>query len=210
MANGTANREARELSSEPKLMLTLDKGVISAKEFSWVSNGLIGCDALQTDGSRRLFAENAHPTELEFYGLDESIRTLPFAEKKLMVFKATGLDDRDELPWLECDSTGEPIEGQVEFDLLDAWLDKIITFEDERYYSWGSRTASQYAPGFELMNLLSAKDQNDLGLREVDRGGPASSVPCVAMSASVQKFNQLMEARRLPYVMVDDEGAIES
>jgi hypothetical protein len=60
------------------------------------------------------------------------------------------------------------------------------------------------------MGLLSAKDQNDLGLREVDRGGPASSVPCVAMTASVQKFNQLMEARRLPYVMVDDEGVIES
>ena len=67
----------------------------------------------------------------------------------------------------------------------------------------------EFTPGFELMGLLSA-NQNDLGLREVDRGGPASSVPCVAMTASVQKFNHLMEARRLPYVMVDDEGAIES
>jgi hypothetical protein len=35
------------------------------------------------------------------------------------------------------------------------------------------------------MNLLSAEDRNDLGLRSVDRDGPASSVPCVAMTASV-------------------------
>jgi hypothetical protein len=210
MANNTANKEAGELSSEdPKLMLTLDEGVISAKEFSWVSGGLIGCDALQTDGSRRLFAENAGPTELEFYGLDESIRTLAFAEKKLRVFEATGLADGDELPWLEYDSKGEPVEGQVESDLLDAWFDKIVPDSDDRYESWGSRTASQYAPGFELMDLLSAKDRNDLGLCEVDRGGPASSVPCVAMTASVQKFNQLMKARRLPYVMVDAKGPIE-
>jgi hypothetical protein len=211
MANTTANKEARELSSDPKLMLTLDEaGVISVKEFSWVSGDLIGCTALQTDGSRRLFAENASPTEREFYGLDESIRTLAFAEKKLRVLKATGLgDDRDELPWLEYDSNGEPVEGQVESDLLDASFDKIVSSWDDRYESWGARTASQYAAGFELMDLLSAKDRNDLGLCEVDWGGPASSVPCVAMTASVQKFNQLMEARRLPYVMVDDKGPTE-
>jgi hypothetical protein len=74
-----------------------------------------------------------------------------------MVFKATGLDDRDVLPWLEYDSAGEPIEGQVESDLLDAWFDKTIPFDDPRYESWGSRTASQYAPGFELMGLLGPK-----------------------------------------------------
>jgi hypothetical protein len=60
------------------------------------------------------------------------------------------------------------------------------------------------------MSLLNAKDRDDLGLYEADLGGPASSVPCVAMTASIEKFNQLMEARRLPYVMIDDEGASES
>lgn len=211
MPNDTAKRAANELrSKDPKLMLTLEGNVISAKEYSWVSGGLIGCDALLTDGSRRLFAVNESPTELEFYGLDDLIRTIPFEKKRLLVFEATGLDERDELPWLKYDSTGEPAERQVEADLLDAWLAKIITFDDERYYSWGSRTASQFAPGFELMSLLSAKDRNDLGLHEVDQGGPASSVPCVAMTASIEKFNKLMEKLHLPYVMLDNEGAIES
>jgi hypothetical protein len=191
-------------------MLTLDSRAISAKEFSWVSGGLIGCDALQTDGSRRLFAENEHPTELEFYGLDASVRALAFADKKQLALKATGLDDQDQLPWLEYDSSGNLIAGQVEADLLDAWFDKTITGDDERYYTWGSRTASQFAPGFEVMNLLDAKDRNDLGLHEVDLGGPASSVPAVAMTESLEKFNKLMEERSLPYVMVDDEGAVES
>jgi hypothetical protein len=29
------------------------------------------------------------------------------------------------------------------------------------------------------------------------------------MTAGIEKLNQLMEVRRLPYIMVDDEGAIE-
>jgi hypothetical protein len=86
----------------------------------------------RTDGSSRLFAEDENPTELEFYGLDESIRTLALEKEKLLVFKATGLDDRDELPWLEYNSAGNPVEGQNESDLLDARLGKPITFEDER------------------------------------------------------------------------------
>jgi hypothetical protein len=30
------------------------------------------------------------------------------------------------------------------------------------------------------------------------------------MTAGIEEFNQLMEARRLPYIMVDDEGTIEA
>src|SRR5262249_24608394 len=126
MANNTAanaEREARN-TKEPKLLLTLEDNVISAKEYSWVSGGLIGCTALMTDGSRRLFAENENPTELEFYGLDESIRPLALDEKKRRIFEATGFVERDELPWLEYDSEGNHVEGQDEAYLLDAWLSK--------------------------------------------------------------------------------------
>ena len=138
------------------------------------------------------------------------VRTFSFEEKKLRVLEATGLDDRDELPWLSYDSSGDLVVGQIESDLLDAWLDKEITLEDERLDSWGAYEASQFSPGFELMGLLDDKDRNYLGLHVVDQGGPASSVPCVSMTSAVDIFNRLMELRRLPYVMVDDEGAIES
>jgi hypothetical protein len=126
MSKRTDTKDVRAPSSEDaKLMLTVEGNVISAKEFSWVSGGLMGCAALQTDGSRRLFAVNDEPTELEFYGLDKSIRTLAFKDRKLLVFEAAGLDDRDELPWLEYDNSGAPVEGQIETDLLDVWLDKV-------------------------------------------------------------------------------------
>jgi hypothetical protein len=128
----------------PKLMLTLEGNVIAAKQFSWVSDDyLIGCTALLTDGSKRLFAEVACPTESQFYGLDDSIHALRFEEKRKLVFNATGLDDRDELPWLENDNAGNPIDGQVESDLLAAWLLKTVTFSDARHEYWGSRTTSQ-------------------------------------------------------------------
>jgi hypothetical protein len=199
-------------NDSPTLMLTLEgKGkVICAKQFSWVSDGLIGCVAFCTDGSGRLFAEVEHPTESQFYGFDESIHTLPFEEKKQRVCDVTGLDERDELPWLEYDEVGNPIEGQVEAKLLEAWLLKTITFDDERYYTWGSRTASQYAPGFEIMNILNAADRENLGLYQVDLGGPGSTVPCVAMTASIDRFNQIMKVCNLPYIMVDDEGPNEA
>jgi hypothetical protein len=121
--------------------------------------------------------------------------------------RATGLDDRDELPWLEYDNAGNSIHGQIEPDLLEAWLFKTVS--DDRLENWGSHTASQYAPGFEIINSLDATDSRSLGLHEVDLGGPASSVPCVAITASIDEFNQMIRARGLPYVMVDDEGPIE-
>jgi hypothetical protein len=53
-------------------------------------------------------------------------------------------------------------------------------------------------PGFEIINSLDATDSRSLGLHEVDLGGPASSVPCVAMTASIDEFNQMMQVRALP------------
>ena len=97
--------------------------IIAAREFEWVSDdNLIGCKALLTDGSERLYTEVACPTESEFYYLDDSIHALPFEEKRKLVLAATGLDDREELPWLEYDSDGSLKDGQVESDLLEAWL----------------------------------------------------------------------------------------
>jgi hypothetical protein len=175
----------------PKLMLTLDGNAISAKEFWWVSGELCGCAALLTDGSERLFTEVAFPTEAQFYFLDESIHALPFEEKRKMVLEVTGLDDRDELPWLKYDDAGNTIDEQIEPDLLEAWLFKTVS--DDRLENWGSHTASQYAAGFEIINSLDATDSRSLGLHEVDLGGPASSVPCVAITASIDEFNQMMD-----------------
>jgi hypothetical protein len=136
----------------PKLMLTLEDGnVISAKKFSWVLSGEVcGCVALLTDGSERLFTE-AFPTESQYYGLDESIHALPFEEKRKRVLEATGLDNRDELPWLKYDDAGDPIDEQIEPDLLEAWLFKTVSATDARNEYLGSYTASQYAPGFDLV-----------------------------------------------------------
>lgn len=189
-----------------KILLTLYNGIIAARRFRWVSGGLIGISAMQTDGSTRLYAVDEEPTKLIFLGLDENILCLPYNEiKKILLTKLYLMDELDELPWLNYDKDGLLAEGQVEAEAVVAWLKSKVSIDDDGYENWGAQSASEYAPGFEIMCQLSHQDIENLGLREVDLGGPASSVPAVAIQATVDEFNSLMNLRKLPYFAQDCE-----
>jgi hypothetical protein len=54
---------------ESKVLLTLENGAIVAKEYTWVSNGIMGIAALCEDGTCRLFAVDENPTYGQFYGI---------------------------------------------------------------------------------------------------------------------------------------------
>jgi hypothetical protein len=194
------------MQDRAKLLLTLYNGIIAARRFRWISGGLLGIDAMQTDGSSRLFAVTDEPTELMYLGLDENVLSLPYSKlKEILSHIFRPIDESDELPWLSYDDHGNPIAGQVESEAIIKWLTRKVEIGDERYESWGARSASEYAPGFEIMRSLSQLDIDTLGLREVDLGGPASSVPAISTHASINEFNNLMNLRKLPYVVVDDE-----
>jgi hypothetical protein len=59
------------------------------------------------------------------------------------------------------------------------------------------------------MASLPVEDVKRLGFRERNRGGPASSVPCVSTRASVAELNAVIAAHGLPFLVVDDEGPQE-
>lgn len=195
--------------NQPKVMLTLDGSAISVKRFSWLSGEYIGCLALRTDGSYVAFSEKASPTEAEYYGLDDMPQSLSFDEKKIFVMEAIGISDEDEIPWLADDNDRASFSLERERLLLDEWLNREIPITDDRLYVWGERTASQYAVGFKIVKALKESDRIALGLREIDLGGPASSVPAVAMKATIEEFNRTMQANELPYLLIDDEGPLE-
>ena len=194
---------------QPNLILTLDGSAISVKQYSWLSGEYIGCLAMRTDGSYVAFSEKASPTEAQYYGLEKMPKSLSFDEKKIFVMEAVGISDEDDLPWLEDDNDQASLSSEKEQLLLDQWLNREVPIIDDRLYVWGERTASQYAVGFEILNALSASDRTTLGLREIDLGGPASSVPAVEMGATIEEFNRIMQANQLPYLMIDDEGPLE-
>jgi hypothetical protein len=56
------------------------------------------------------------------------------------------------------------------------------------------------------MDALSIDEQETLGLRDQDMGGPASSVPCVTTTADLEELNDIIGRKKLPFVFVDEEG----
>ncbi len=56
------------MSDEPKVLLTLENGdIIVCKRFGYLGDNLIGAIADCDDGSQRLFAVDAEPTNAQFY-----------------------------------------------------------------------------------------------------------------------------------------------
>jgi hypothetical protein len=65
---------------EPKMMLTLEGNVIAAKEYSWLSDDLMGCAVSLTDDSKRLLPRQRAPQRPS--STIWKIRSTPFHLKK--------------------------------------------------------------------------------------------------------------------------------
>jgi hypothetical protein len=193
------------MSDQSKVLLTLDDGdIIVAKRFGYVDGGLMGIHAECDDGTFTLFAVKSNPTNAEFHEI-EVPADASYEEKKKAVEDATGWESDDEFPWLDTDENGDAVPGMDTLERINNWLNAEIELEMLEY--WGQREAGEYAPGFALMDALSDDEQLALGLREQDLGGPASSVPCVTTTATLEKLNEIIAANALPFIFVDDEGS---
>jgi hypothetical protein len=163
---------------------------------------VVKCD----DGSDRLFVDKSCAgTNRDLYDIEVSDNAT-YAQTKKAVEAATGWTEDEQFPWLEIDQTGAVIPGTATFERISRWLDAEPNPVDLEY--WG-RTATQYAPGFDLMSSLTDDEQRALQMSEADLGSPASSVPCVMTGASISELNWMLSHKGLPYVFVDADGPEE-
>jgi hypothetical protein len=191
------------MSDGPRVLLTFERrGIIVAKQFGYVDGGIRGVVAVCDDGSSRLFAVKSDPTNAEFYKI-KIVANASQDDQRKAVEDATRWSE-DEFPWVETDSKGDVIEGTDTLGRMNAWLNAETKLENLEY--WGLELAGQYAPGFAIRKALSSDEQSTLGLREVDLGGPISSVPCIFTTASIDELNKILAAKKLPFVFIDDEG----
>jgi hypothetical protein len=181
-------------------------GVIAAQEWTDVQSAdELGIAARCDDGTNAFYVDKARPTFRDVFAITVA-DTAPYDEKRKAVLEATGWDFPEEFLWLSTDDEGEVIPGTDTDETLTGWLNSEVTYGDD--YScgllerWSSHTSTIYAPGFALMNSLTGAEIRELGLRHADLGGPASSVPCVASTATIEKLNQVLSARGLPFVFV--------
>ena len=190
----------------PRVLLKLENGIVVAKEYSFVSGGLIGIRALCDNGDTKLYAVDANPTYSQFYGIDIA-PSATFELLRKTSLNATGLSEADELPWVDYERSGNAIPGTDTAERLMGWLSSCLGHNDDLLEGWGQQEAGEYAPGFELMWALPKSEIKRLKMREADLSGPASTVLCVRTGASAEDLNAAIAAASLPFLLVNDVGS---
>lgn len=205
-----------QITPSPRMLLTLDGGAVAAKYFALLYSDepgslidVVGIAAELEDGTNAsLVCENLNPTFRDYYGIRVS-DDATYEDKKAAIRDATGWADFDEFPWVEIDETGEAIPGTDSDVSISRWLDQPID-DQELYIDWITRNVpDRYTPGFDIYRRLQPSEITELGLKCADLGGPASSVPCVSTSATIERLNAVLSRASLPYVFSDDAGSEE-
>ena len=199
-----------------RVLLTLDDQVISAKYFSYVFDETGDCCGVRVAAENEesaYYVVEGNPTCADYYEIAVA-DDATYDEKKRAILAATGWTLEEEFDWLETDEQGEVVPGTDTDATITQWLRRpLMEFGGEPYidfyFSYGSRTSTQYTPGFIILDSLPADEREALQIRESDLGGPASSVPCVSTKASIHELNWALKRNGLPFVFVDAEGSDE-
>jgi hypothetical protein len=196
----------RPCAEASRVLLALDRGVIVAADFDYVDdNGLNGVIVRCDDGGSESYLVDS-PTMAEYYGL-EWPEGASYEEKKQAVMAAAGWDYDEECEWLQVEENGDALPEYETDEVIDAWLDSLISDVDiDRYLHFGERISTEYTPGFIIWDALTEEHRARLGLRESDLGGPASSVPCISTDASIDELNEALEQHGLPFTFFDEDG----
>ena len=183
--------------------LVLEDDVPVAREFSFIDgpDGESGVSVRCSDGSWSCYVQSMEPTEREFHGIKLPEGRMLYARKRALVIDQADLDP-DDLPWVEYDAAGSPVPGTDSAARLEAWLDQVVS--DERLENWLDARVSEYGVVLDILEALPPAVITTLGLRKVDLGGPASSVPAVQMTGSPERFNWVMLKHKLPFAIVSE------
>ena len=199
-----------------RVLLTLNGEVISAKSFSYVfdeTGDCCGVCVVAENEDSEFYVVDGNPTIADYYEIalaDDAT----YDEKKRAILAATGCTCEEEHDWLEMDDQGEVVPGTDTDATITQWLRRPLMESGREpyldfYFSYGSRTSTQYTPGFLILESLPADEREALQIRESDLGSPASSVPCVSTKAAIHELNWALQRYGLPFVFVDAEGSEE-
>jgi hypothetical protein len=199
-------------SSTPRVLITLCRGIIAVRYFSWLSSSdkdaaldPVGISAQREDEGRELFVcDNLNPTFRDLYGINVP-DTASYEQKKAATLRATGWEFEEEFRWLTVDQNGDVVPGTDTDETITRWLNCKVDDIDE-LCSWCTKNVpDEYYPGRIIYNALTPDERLTLGLVWADLGGPASTVPCVKVTASIEELNSVLAAKGLPFVVLDDE-----
>lgn len=196
-----------------KVLLILVDQIITAKHYSYIfgdtNQDYLGvCVATENDDSVMYCIEDS-PTIADYYGIAVD-HDASYGEKKQAILSATGWGHKEEFEWLFPDHDGlAPAKPDTDQTITE-WLRKPLAkcmrepYLDF-YYGLLAREASEHTPGFLILRSLPSEARMELGIAEVDKGGPASSVPCVKALASIKDLNLAMEYHKLPFAFTQDD-----
>lgn len=192
--------------AESPVLLSLYKGVIAFD--TWVevdSRYECGVAAKCLDGSDRFFVVAANPTYADCYGIADYEQT-PFIALKQATLDACGLYADDQFPWVEYDDEGNVVPDTDTLERLRSWLGSTLGSTDWDFDLLGRwlDPTSIYAPGDQIDAALTAEEKSEFGLTRVWLGGPASSFQVVRVTAGIERLNEAMTAKQLPYKFVNE------
>ena len=97
----------------------------------------------------------------------------------------------------------DPLPG-TESKEFEAWLAELVDdeFVPETWIEDADETLGEGTPGFLILAYLSNAEAEELGIRKVDLGGPASSCPMVEFSGEPEMLQRILEEKGLPLRLV--------
>jgi hypothetical protein len=174
-----------------------DGSVIAAASFQEVFGDDAGVAVRCEDEATIYLVEPVSPTWGEYLDVNEEALPTKYEAAKVEIMNVLALYfDDDALPF---ESSGM---GSIE--ALKIFLNSTV---DDYYLleRWGAKTTTQYTPGFMLLNALPQNERKKF--REMDLGGPASSIPSVLTKLSHRDLQDLIDRYRLPF-KVDNEDQL--
>lgn len=199
---------------ESPVLLGLYQGVIAFDQWIDVENETErGVAAKCLDGSDRFYVALSSPSYGDCFGIDLS-QHASFEELKRATMEAVGWGDEDQFPWCDLDDDDEVLPETDTLERLVAWLksplgsDGWTDWEWSLMERWVVDEATIYAPGLQIYAALSEDERRDLSLSYADLGGPASSVPCVTSMATLDKLNEAMLLKSLPFLFVSESPCL--
>ena len=88
---------------------------------------------------------------------------------------------------------------------IDIGVSPVSDMEQDGVEEWAESVDANLTdglPGLAIIAGMTEEELHSLGLRAVDEGGPASSVPMVEFSGDVHAFQEALTSKNLPYRLV--------
>lgn len=144
------------------------------------------------------------PTRFEAFDIDPAkFSKLNYKDQVSLVLRqAAERDfpiDASDPPWFPEGNQGDAKSA------IRKWLRQKFGFEhgDESVFLWELTKVGEYLPGVAILARMPELEAQQLGMRLVNTGGPASSVPAVRVGCSAAELNKSLHRHGLPFMATE-------